>query len=165
MGRRVSQASEAFRRCAQSCLVQGRSSSAPPRPFRFCYYSASSTSILHEDSPRGSKPMLDVHRAKPRLKNCRRGAWLVSPFTEWKWAKWPDGEVGWIPASTYRSRSVSTPPSEKPTLIETASPATRIQTDRAMPSVAGSAPPSSPSGVILMPCTQAYVWLSGDRTV
>jgi hypothetical protein len=44
-------------------------------------------------------------------------------------------------------------------------PGEGFQTDRAIPSVAGSAPPSSPSGVILMPCTQANVWLSGDRTV
>ena len=28
----------------------------------------------------------------------RAGAWLISPFTGWKWAKWPTGEVGWIPA-------------------------------------------------------------------
>jgi hypothetical protein len=35
-----------------------------------------------------------------------------------------------------------------------------IQSERAMPSVAGSAP-----ALILMPCTHANVWLSGDRTV
>jgi hypothetical protein len=29
-------------------------------------------SRLHEDRPRGSKPMLDVHGAKSRLENCRR---------------------------------------------------------------------------------------------
>jgi hypothetical protein len=28
----------------------------------------------------------------------RPGAWLVSPYTGWKWAKWPSGEVGWMPA-------------------------------------------------------------------
>jgi hypothetical protein len=27
----------------------------------------------------------------------RPGAWLISPFTGWKWAKWPNGEVGWLP--------------------------------------------------------------------
>jgi uncharacterized protein YjiS (DUF1127 family) len=41
----------------------------------------------------------------------------------------------------------------------------RGQTDRAIPSPAGSAPPSKPRGVILMPCTRANVWLSGDRSV
>jgi hypothetical protein len=54
---------------------------------------------LHDDRPRGSKAMLDVHGAKSRLENCRPGAWLISPFTGWKWAKWPDGEVGWVPAN------------------------------------------------------------------
>jgi hypothetical protein len=43
--------------------------------------------------------MLDVHGAKSRLENCRPGAWLISPFTGWRWAKWPDGEVGWVPAN------------------------------------------------------------------
>ena len=52
---------------------------------------------LHEDRPRGSKAMLDVNGAKLRLSNCRPGAWVLSPFTGWQWAKWPNGEVGWVP--------------------------------------------------------------------
>jgi len=39
-----------------------------------------------------------VHGARQRLANYRPGAWLISPYTGWKWAKWPDGEVGWLPA-------------------------------------------------------------------
>jgi len=27
----------------------------------------------------------------------RPGAWLISPFSGWKWAKWPSGDVGWLP--------------------------------------------------------------------
>ena len=54
--------------------------------------------VLHEDRPRGSKAMADVHGAKQRLANCRPGAWLLSPYTGWQWAKWPNGEVGWLPA-------------------------------------------------------------------
>lgn len=23
--------------------------------------------------------------------------WLVSPYTGWRWAKWPTGEIGWVP--------------------------------------------------------------------
>ena len=54
--------------------------------------------VLHEDRPRGSKAMADVHGAKQRLADCRPGAWLLSPYTGWQWAKWPNGEVGWLPA-------------------------------------------------------------------
>jgi hypothetical protein len=54
--------------------------------------------LLRSARPRGSKPMLDCAGAKARLRNARPGAWLVSPCTGWKWAKWPDGEVGWLPA-------------------------------------------------------------------
>ena len=54
---------------------------------------------LHEDRPRGSKAMIDVHGAKLRLSNCRLGAWVMSPFTGWRWAKWPNGEVCWVPAN------------------------------------------------------------------
>ncbi|WLB48293.1 hypothetical protein QIH93_10035 [Bradyrhizobium ottawaense] len=53
---------------------------------------------LHQDRPRGTKAMIDVNGAKCRLAKCRPGAWLLSPFTGWKWAKWPDGEVGWLPS-------------------------------------------------------------------
>lgn len=42
--------------------------------------------------------MLDAGSAKAWLKAARPGAWLVSPFSGWKWATWPDGEVGWVPA-------------------------------------------------------------------
>ena len=44
--------------------------------------------VLHTDRPRGSKPMADVHGARQRLADCRPGAWLISPYTGWKWAKW-----------------------------------------------------------------------------
>jgi hypothetical protein len=54
---------------------------------------------LHQDRPRGSKAMLDVHGARSGLESCRPGAWLISPFTGWKWAKWPDGEAGWVPSN------------------------------------------------------------------
>lgn len=60
----------------------------------------SSLPVLHPDRPRGSKPMADVHGARQRLANCRPGAWVISPFTGWRWAKWPNGEVGWLPANT-----------------------------------------------------------------
>jgi hypothetical protein len=53
---------------------------------------------LHEDRPRGSKAMLDAAGARARLRDVRPGAWLISPFSGQKWAKWPSGEVGWLPA-------------------------------------------------------------------
>jgi hypothetical protein len=52
---------------------------------------------VHPDRPTGSKPMLDAAGAKARLAEARPGAWLISTFTGWKWAKWPGGEVGWLP--------------------------------------------------------------------
>ena len=52
---------------------------------------------LHDQRPRGSKAMIDAHLARSRLAGCRPGAWLLSPFTGAKWAKWPDGEIGWVP--------------------------------------------------------------------
>jgi hypothetical protein len=52
---------------------------------------------LHENRPRGSKAMIDVNGARHQLADCRPGAWLVSPYTGWRWAKWPTGEVGWVP--------------------------------------------------------------------
>lgn len=55
--------------------------------------------LLHPDRPRGSKAMLDVHGARCRLAGVRVGAWLISPLTGAKWAKWPCGEVSWVPAS------------------------------------------------------------------
>ena len=53
---------------------------------------------LHENRPRGSKAMLDAAGARARLHDVRPGAWLTSPYTGWKWAKWPNGDVGWLPA-------------------------------------------------------------------
>jgi hypothetical protein len=53
---------------------------------------------LHEDRPRGSKAMLDAAGARARLRDVRPGAWLISPYTGQKWAKWPSGDVGWLPA-------------------------------------------------------------------
>jgi len=53
---------------------------------------------LHELRPRGSKAMLDAAGARARLRGVRAGAWLVSPYTGWKCAKWPNGDVGWLPA-------------------------------------------------------------------
>ena len=55
--------------------------------------------VLHERRPRGSKAMLDVAGARHRLASCRPGAWVVSAFTGSRWAKWPSGEVGWLPPS------------------------------------------------------------------
>jgi len=52
---------------------------------------------LHEDRPRGSKAMIDAAGARARLRDLRPGAWIVSPFTGETWAKWPNGEVGWVP--------------------------------------------------------------------
>jgi len=52
---------------------------------------------LHEDRPRGSKAMLDAAGARARLRDVRPGAWLISPYSGWKWAKWPSGDVGWLP--------------------------------------------------------------------
>jgi hypothetical protein len=51
---------------------------------------------LHEDRPTGSKAMLDAAGARTRLRDVRPGAWLISPFTGWKWAKWPSEDVGWL---------------------------------------------------------------------
>lgn len=58
----------------------------------------SSLPPLHPDRPRGSKAMLDAGGARKLLANARPGAWTVSPYTGWKWAKWPSGDVGWLPA-------------------------------------------------------------------
>jgi len=55
--------------------------------------------FLHEDRPRGSKAMLDAAGAQERLRDVRPGAWLISPYSGWKWAKWPSGDVGWLPAN------------------------------------------------------------------
>ena len=52
---------------------------------------------LNEDRPRGWKAMLDAAGARSRLRDVRPGAWLISPYSGWKWAKWPSGDVGWLP--------------------------------------------------------------------
>jgi hypothetical protein len=54
--------------------------------------------VLHENRPLGSKAMLDAAGARSRLAALRPGAWLISPFTGWKWAVWPDCQIGWLPA-------------------------------------------------------------------
>ena len=54
---------------------------------------------LHPDRPRGASAMIDAAGAKARLRGCRPGAWLVSPKTDWHWAVWPDGNIGWLPMS------------------------------------------------------------------
>ena len=56
-----------------------------------------STNIDHSAHPRGPKAMIDIHAANFRLKDCRPGAWLVSPYTGWKWTVWPSGRIGWLP--------------------------------------------------------------------
>ena len=52
---------------------------------------------LHPDRPRGSRAMLCAHGAKGRLVGLRPGAWTVTPFNEWRYAIFPNGQVGWIP--------------------------------------------------------------------
>ena len=64
---------------------------------------------LHEQRPRGSKAMLDAAGARARLRDVRPGAWLISPYTGWKWAKWPNGEVGWLPAEIEMPKSLRVP--------------------------------------------------------
>lgn len=52
---------------------------------------------LSPDRPTGSKPMADAAGAQRRLDGCRPGAWVISAFTGWRWAVWPNGEIGWLP--------------------------------------------------------------------
>jgi hypothetical protein len=54
---------------------------------------------LHPKRPRGSKAMIDANGARCRLKHCRSGAWLISPFAGEHWAVWPNGHIGWVPKS------------------------------------------------------------------
>lgn len=53
--------------------------------------------VRHPDRPLGSKMMIDASGARTVLSDARPGAWMVSPYTGWKWAKWPNGDVGWLP--------------------------------------------------------------------
>src|SRR5262245_32922868 len=64
---------------------------------------------LHEERPRGTKAMIDVAGARARLRGVRPGAWLISPYTGWKWAKWPSGDVGWLPATIELPKSLQVP--------------------------------------------------------
>lgn len=64
---------------------------------------------LHEKRPRGSKAMLDVAGARARLRHVRPGAWLISPYSGWKWAKWPTGDVGWLPAEVEMPPALQVP--------------------------------------------------------
>jgi hypothetical protein len=36
------------------------------------------------------------NRRTARLRDVRPGAWLISPYSGWKWAKWSGGDVGWL---------------------------------------------------------------------
>ncbi|MBT5239167.1 MAG: hypothetical protein HOL61_01120 [Rhodospirillaceae bacterium] len=49
--------------------------------------------------PRGATAMIDAAGANHRLKDCRPGAWLISPRTGCKWAKWGGGQIMWVPKS------------------------------------------------------------------
>ena len=52
---------------------------------------------LNPDRPTGSKAMLCIHGARGRLVGLRAGAWTVPPFGYWRYAMYPDGNVGWLP--------------------------------------------------------------------
>ena len=66
----------------------------------------------HEDRPRGATAMIDAHGARLRLSHCRPGAWVKSPITGWRWAKWPSGEVGWVPANVALPESLRVGPGD-----------------------------------------------------
>jgi hypothetical protein len=51
----------------------------------------------HKRRPTGTKAMGDGPEARRHLQSFRPGAWLKSPYTGWIWAKWPNGQVGWVP--------------------------------------------------------------------
>lgn len=53
----------------------------------------------NEAGPRSPRTMGDVTIAKRRIQNHGPGALLLSPMTGHLWAKWPRGEVDWVPAS------------------------------------------------------------------
>ncbi len=54
----------------------------------------------HPDRPTGTKAMIDATGARAALASARPGSWVISPRTVTKWAKWPGGEIGWVPADT-----------------------------------------------------------------
>ena len=64
---------------------------------------------LHPDRPRGSRAMLCAHGAKGRLDGLRAGAWTVTPFNDWRFAVFDDGEIGWIPKETVLPKSLFVP--------------------------------------------------------
>ena len=64
---------------------------------------------LHDNRPRGSKAMIDAHGARARLRDVRPGAWLISPYTGEKWAKWPSGDIGWVPRDIDLPKSLQVP--------------------------------------------------------
>src|SRR5262245_18199859 len=49
------------------------------------------------------------HWKSRRLRNIRPGAWLISPYTGWKWAKWPSGDVGWVPPNVELPKGLQVP--------------------------------------------------------
>jgi len=53
--------------------------------------------VLHPDRPTGSRAMLCISGAKGRLVGLRAGAWTVTPFNNWRYAVFPNDQVGWIP--------------------------------------------------------------------
>ena len=64
---------------------------------------------LHDQRPRGTKAMIDAAGARARLRETRPGAWLISPYTGWKWAKWPSGDVGWLSTDIDLPKSLQVP--------------------------------------------------------
>jgi len=64
---------------------------------------------LHPDRPRGSRAMLCAHGAKGRLDGLRAGAWTVTPFNDWRFAVFDDGEIGWIPKETVLPKALFVP--------------------------------------------------------
>ena len=59
--------------------------------------------------PGGTKAMIDAAGASARLRGLRPGAWLISPYTGWKWAKWPSGNVGPVPRDVDLPESLRVP--------------------------------------------------------
>ena len=57
------------------------------------------TKQVVSEHPRGATMMIDAAGANHRLRGCRPGAWLISPRTGYKWAKWGGGQIMWVPKS------------------------------------------------------------------
>jgi hypothetical protein len=47
-------------------------------------------------------------RSRRKLHEVRAGAWLISPYTGWKWAKL-SGDVGWLPSDVKLPASLRVP--------------------------------------------------------